>query len=211
MSQNKVKVREVAKQRKERITQDQLRVYEDILSLVEQALHARIISDVVWKYRWERVARTGFGNSIISFSHIALENFSIQQLWKLFDTKNSVFHVWYVADCLSRPALSEWLEKNIQTIQKDINLISEWRHVMVGHRAEVGYFAPEEYQKKFTDARSSEKRMQGLLLNFLCQIKFETQRIPITQTMEGLQFGLASFEAHIKKEIPSVYKNYESN
>lgn len=197
----------VVKHRKEGILQDQMGVYGGLLALVEEALHARIISDAVWKYRWERVARAGVGNSIVSFSQVALENFTIQQLWKLFDQKNSVFNIWYIAEHLPHPALLKWLESNIKKIQNDIGLISEWRHVMVGHRAEAGYFAPDEYQKKFTDARSSEKRMQDFLLDFLCQIKFETQRIPIEQTMEGLRFGLMGFESHIKNGMAEIFKD----
>jgi hypothetical protein len=203
----KTQAKKVATQSRENIMQDQLRVYSKLFSLVEQALHARIVSDAMWRYRWERVGRTRAGNSVISFSQVALENFAVQQLWKMFDRKNSVFHVWYVAECLPHPSLLKWVDDNVARIQKDVKLINEWRHVVVAHRGEVSHYASGEYDKKFTEGRASEKRMQDFLLDFLCQIKFEMQGIPVKKTMEGLKGGLTGFGEFIRNQMTETFKD----
>lgn len=202
----KNQVKKLAKQRKENIVQDQLRVYSELFSLVEQALHARIVSDAMWRYRRELRGRTMAGNSVIAFSQVALENFTVQQLWKLFDRKNSVFHVWYVAECLPHPLLLRWVDDNVAKIENDVKLINEWRHVVVAHRGEVSHYAPDEYDKKFTEGRTSEKRMQDFLLDFLCQIKFQVQGISVTKTREELKGGLAGFENFIKNQMTETFK-----
>lgn len=199
------KAKTIAQRRKNDIMQDQMRVYSDLLALVEQALHARIIADALWKYRWDRVARTGVGNSVVSFSQVALENFAVLQLWKLFDSQ-SVFNVWYVAEYLPHPALSKWLENNFARVKSDVKLIEEWRGSAVAHRGAVVHYASDEYEKKFTEGRISEKRLHDFLLEFLCQIKFEMQRVPIEQTMEEFRLGLEGFEHHVNKCMKEIFK-----
>ena len=81
----------IAQKRKEDLVKDPLRLYDKIFELVEQSLHARIVADLVYKYRWERVSRVGRGNSLISFSAVALENFAIQQIWKRYKISTYAF------------------------------------------------------------------------------------------------------------------------
>lgn len=204
-------IKTIIKKRKDDILRNPETVYYKLLELVEQAIHARIVTDAIWKYRWEQIARTGIFNTIVTFSHVALENFTVLQLWKLFDQKNSVFHVWDAAKYLNKPTLTAWLNNKIteKQIQEDIKIIDEWRHVAIGHRSEVGYYAPDEHQKKFITGRSSEKRLQDFLLDFLCQIRLETQKVSINQTMEGLRIGIMRFEAHIKNEMKKIFKDYD--
>ncbi|MBI2610081.1 hypothetical protein HYW53_02805 [Candidatus Giovannonibacteria bacterium] len=203
-------IKEEVKQRKNEIFRDQEKLYSRFSELVEQVIHARIIADAMWKFRHDRGIKTGFGNSVISFSHVALENFVVLQLFKLFDRKYSVFNVWDVAQNLTHPNLLIWLEEKFVTIKKDFDLISEWRHVIVGHRGETGYFVSEEFEKKFTEARISEKRLRDFLLEFLCQIKFEMQRIKTRKTMEGFNFRIDSFGSYIKKEMAETFKYFET-
>lgn len=204
MNQNSQK--NFLKQKRNSVMQDQLKVYNNFFELVEQVLHSRIVADAVWKYRWDRVAKTGEGNSIITFSQVALENFTIQQLWKLFDKKNSVFNVWYVAENLPYPKLLIWLNKNIKNVKLDLDLISEWRHIAVGHRSEVMHFISEQYQDKFKEGRLSEKRLQDFLFNFLSHMKFEIQHIPVEKTLEELRIAMDAFEHYIRSSIKEVYK-----
>lgn len=199
-----IQSKKIAKLKERNLINDRELCYLKLRELVEEILRARIIADAIWKHKLERAVQTGFHNPIISFSQVALENFTVQQLWKLFDRK-SVFNVWYVAEHLS-PTLVMWLKKDMALIENDRKLIEEWRHIVIGHRSLVGYFAPDEHQKKFINARTSEKRLQNFLLDFLCQIKFETQQISLQQTMEELNFRLTSFEDHIKSEMPKVFK-----
>jgi len=203
-------IKTIIKKRKDNIIQDPEKAYFKLLELVEQAMHARIIADAIWKYCWDRVSRTGGQNLVVRFSQVALDNFTVLQLWKLFDRK-SVFHVWDVAEYLNKPNLTAWLNNKIaeKQIQEDIKIIDEWRHVAIGHRSEVGYFAPDVHEKKFTTGRSSEKRLHDFLLDFLCQIRLELRQTPVAETMEGLRMGLMGFEAHIKNEMKKVFKDYD--
>jgi len=203
---NKNQAKSIAERKRSNIMQDQMRVYSDLLSLVEDVLHARIVTDAMWKFKHKRGAKTGFHNPVITFSHVALENFTVQQLCKLFDRKNSVFHVWDVAECLPHPALSAWLEENHKKVMGDEKLIQEWWGTAIKHRGAVAHFASDEYQKKFTEGRTSEKRLHDFLLEFLCQIKFEMQRIPIEKTMEEFRLRLKIFEDHVKLCMNEIYK-----
>ncbi len=200
------KVRVIIGRAEKDTLEDQPKLYSRFSELVEQALHARIIADAMWKFRHERGFRTGFNNSIVSFCHVALENFAAQQLWKLFDEAHSVLNVYYVVEHMRYLSLATWFKENLAKIKQDVDLISEWRHGIVGHRGKVGYFVPNEYEKKFDDARSSEKRMQDFLLAFLCQIKLEMQRVPVEKTLEELQLRLSSFEEHIKRDMSELFE-----
>lgn len=209
IKKQKSKLKIIAQNQKDEIIQNQEKIYYKFLLLVEQALHIRIIANEMWKYRWDRVAKTGLFNDIISFSYVALENFAVQELWKLFDQKNSVFHVWYIIKYIKNRLLEKWFRERVKEIQKDINLIGEWRHNVIGHRGEVGYFAPDEYQKKFSAARLSEAQLGDFLIDFLSQIKFEINKIPARQTKKELQMGLKFFENRMKREIIKTFENYE--
>lgn len=202
-------IKTIIKKRKDDILRDPEKVYYKFLELVEQARNARIISDAVWKYHMEQIRRIGEIKDVINYSRLALENFAVLQLWKLFDEKNSVMNIWDVAECLNKPVLTAWLKVNIKKIKDDINLISEWRGDAVGHRGEAGYYAPDIREIKFTTARVSEKRLHDFLLKFLCQIRFEMQQIPVERTREELKFSLVGFEAHIKKEMAEIFKDYK--
>lgn len=203
-------IKTIIKKRKDDVMRNPETIYYKFLELVEQARNARTISDAVRKLHSGRVSRSGVINDVVNYSRVALENFAVLQLWKLFDRKNSEFHVWQVAEYLNNPALTEWLEANIKKIQKDIDLISEWRGDAIGHRGEAGYYAPDIREIKFTTARVSEKRLHDFLFEFLCQIRFETRQILVEHTMEELKFGLLGFESHIRNEMAKVFKDYDS-
>lgn len=204
-------IKKIIEKRKEDIKYEPETVYYKLLELVEQAIHARIIADEIWKYYWNQVSLTGEQNLVVRFSQVALDNFTVLQLWKLFDRKRSVFHVWEVAENLGKPALTAWLNKKIaeKQLQEDIKIIDEWRHNAIGHRSEAGYYAPDEHQKKFTEGRTSEKRLQDFLLEFLGRIRQELRQIPAAETTEGLRMGIAGFEHYVKNDMKKVFKNYE--
>jgi hypothetical protein len=202
-------VKKIIEERVESITGDQLTVYNQAHELVMQAFHACMVRDVIKEYRYQRAEKVRSYNAINTLSHVALENYALLQLWKLFDQKNSVFHVWYAVQHLPHKNLQVWLDEQIKLIEKDINNLSAWRHGFVGHRSEIAHFAPEEFEEKFKDTRGGEDRIKSFLLFLLCQMKFEIYRIEIHKTMEGLSLELRGYAEFLQKEKNEVLKQYE--
>ncbi|MBU2579633.1 hypothetical protein KKF19_01575 [Patescibacteria group bacterium] len=189
------------------ITNNPVRIYKEAHELIMQAFHSSMIRDKMRDYRYKRASKRKEYNAITSFSHVALENYAILQLWKLFDKNNSVFNVWYIVKNIPNKDLKSWFNVEIKKIQEDIDYISAWRHNFVGHRSEIGYFSPEEFEEKFKNIKGSESRLKQFLLFFLCQIKFEMQRIPIHQTKEELAKQLKGYAVFINKEKVKVLKS----
>lgn len=111
-NQVKNKIKEV----KDNINKDPREVYFRFFNLVEQAINARIIADLFWKYHTELIYHSGEIKNITNYSRVALENFAVLEIWKLFDKKNSVFHIWDVAKYLNDSNLNNWLESNYKRI-----------------------------------------------------------------------------------------------
>lgn len=200
------KLKKAIKDRSETITNNQLKVYKKIYKLIMQSFHASMVRDVMRDYRYLKATKTKSYNAINSFSHVALENYVILQLWKLFDKKNSVFHVWDVVNYISHKSLKSWFNIEIKKIDKDIRCFSAWRGSFTSHRSKIGYFAPKEFEKKFKDLRKSEQNLRSFLLLFLCKIKFEMQQIEIHKTMKKLYLELQEYSKFLQSEKSKVLK-----
>ena len=196
--------------KKEMIIKDQEKLYSEFKGLVMQTFYSCMARDVVKEYRYKRASKTKSYNAINTFSHVALENYTISQLWKLFDKKNSVLDVYFVIKKMPYPSLKEWFKIELNKVEDDVKNLSIWRHNLVGHRSGLGYFTPEEFEEKFTNISESEVKIKGFLLSILCQIKFEMQRIEIHKTMEELTGELKSYASFLDVEKDKVLKEYEN-
>jgi hypothetical protein len=194
------------KKRVANVTEDQLKVYEHTKELVLQAFHSCMVRDIVKENRYKRAAEKRSYNAINSFSHVALENYALLQLWKLFDEKNSVFNVRYAVEHMPHPALKSWFTKEIGLIKNDIEYVCAWRHNFVGHRSEIVHFAPEEFQKAFSGVTDSEPRVKEFLLNLLCKMKLEMQGIPMEKTMVELCLELQGYATFLQDEKVKALK-----
>lgn len=201
-------VKKLVKDRVRATINDQTRLYKQLYDLIMQAFHACMARDVVKDYRYKRASKTESYNTINSFSHVALENYALLQLWKLFDKKSSL-NVASVVEYFPHEALKNWFNRKIKKLEKDINYISAWRGNFIGHRSEIAQFAPEQFEKKFEGFRGSEERIKSFLLNLLCQIKFEMHRIETRKTMEELTLSLKGFAEFLQEDKDKVLKKYE--
>ncbi len=197
--------KELIKRRVASTISDQNKIYKQVYDLVMQAFHVCMVRDVVKDYRYKRASKHKEYNAINSFSHVALENYAILQLWKLFD-KGSALNVHSVVDNMPHPELKKWFKVEIGKIKSDIDYISAWRGNFVGHRSEIALFAPEEFEEKFKDIRNSEPRIKEFLLNLLCRMKFEMHRIETHKTMEELSVGLKGFAELLQRDKDKVLK-----
>lgn len=192
------------------IINDQVGLFAQAKDLVMQAFYACIVRDVMKEYRYRRAEKLQKYNTVATFSHVALENLALLQLWKLFDEKNSAFHVWYIVERLPHPALKAWFDEQIAVLQPDIDYLSAWRHNFVGHRSAIGHFSPVEFEKKMNNALDSEnceERIKDFLLNFLCRIKFEVKRLPIEQNKEALLLALKDYRSFVENDRDEILQN----
>jgi len=204
-----IPVKKLIKNKIEEITKNQVEIYRQTHELIMPAFHACMARDVIKDYRYQRESKTRSYNIINSFSHVALENYALLQLWKLFDKENSDVHVYWAMEHMPHQSLKDWFDIEINKIKQDINYLSAWRHNFVGHRTEIAHFAPEEFEKKFKGFRGSEDRIKSFLLFFLCRMKFEMQQIEVHKTMEELSLQLKGFAEFLHKEKEDVLKQYE--
>jgi len=195
--------------KKDLIIRDQTKLYSEFKDLVMQVFQSCMVRDVVKEYRYKRAQKTRSYNAITTFSHVALENYTISQLWKLFDKKNSVLDIYFVVKIMPYEALKDWFKTQYKKVEDDVKNLSGWRHNLVGHRSGIGYFTPEEFEKKFKNLYKSEQEIKSFLLFFLCQMKFEMQRIEIHKTMEELSSELKGYATFLQKEKSKVFKIYE--
>ena len=207
MKNENLKKKEILKNKVNLITGNQVGIYNEAYKLIMQAFHTSMIRDKMRDYRYKRASKRKEYNAITAFSHVALENYAILQLWKLFDKKHSVFNVWYIVKNIPNKDLKNWFNVEIKEVQKDINNVSVWRHNFIGHRSEIGHFSPREFEEKFGDIKGSERRLKPFLLLLLCQIKLEIWRIPVHRTMEELCKELSNYADFIHKEKTKVLKN----
>ena len=203
-----ISVKKIIEEKVAKVVNDQTKVYDQTHELIIQVFSACMVRDVVREYRFQREYKTKSYNIINSFSHTALENYAIIQLWKLFDEKNSVLNAKHVVECLPHPDIKLWFNAEYAKIKTDVDRLSAWRGGLVAHRSEIGHFAPEEFEKKFKDLRGSEDGIKSFLLHFLCEIKFEMQQTERHKTMEQLSVELRKFAGFLNREKEKVLKEF---
>jgi len=193
-----IDTKKIWEEKEQSIIQDQVGLYNQAQELILKAIHVCIIRDVMKEYRFGRAEKFREYNVVTTFSHVALENLAIQQLWKLFDKKKSVFHVWYVVKYMPHPKLKYWFKEQIKIIKPDIEYLSAWRNNFVAHWSKIAHFTPAEFEKKFEKVRGSEKRIKKFLLNLLCQMKFEMHRNSKEEQMKVFLDGLEDYRSFVE-------------
>lgn len=137
-------------------------IYEEIKEL--------IIHNFCIGYIQQTVGEIETYNTLLNFSYEALENYSIIQIWKLFDHK-SVGNLQDIVNQVSNPEFSEWFDNQIRLIENDVKNLNIWRHNFVGHQLQsknkVGAF-----QKRFGDVfEIINNKIKPFLFLFLYQTK----------------------------------------
>lgn len=205
----KVKSRSKTRQKLKAIEGNQMNIYSEAFELIHQALYACIVRGVIKEDRYRRAEARKEYNVIMSMSHVALENYAIQQLWKLFDKKNSVFNVWHIVENMPHPDLKTWFQGEIEKLKDDIVHLSVCRHNMVGHRSAIYHLTPQEFDKKFSNWFEREERLKTFLIDLLCQMKFEMQRVQTQKTKDELVTDLKNYKRYIISVKEKVLTKYE--
>jgi len=187
------------------IEEDQEKLYIQILDLTRQAFHVSIVRDVIKEYRFKREEAKKEYNLVMTISHVALANYSLQQFWKLFD-KKSVFNVWHVVKNMPHPNLKVWFEKEIVNIQDDLENIEVLRHNLVSHRSEGGHIERTKFDKDFFKGVDHEARIKDFLIELISQIKFEMKGASVNETKKKFLEGLESYKRLVVKEQEKVFR-----
>lgn len=180
-----------------KIIKDPLKVYEEIHKLIIQAFYVEFVRQKTKERRYKlRVAKNR--NSIDFFSHVALENYSIIQLWKLFDHK-SIFNTREVIKYVPYTDLKSWFDEEIKSIAGDIKNLDIWRHNFVGHRLEFGYFAPEVFERRFKNINEIiNQKIQPFLIMFLFKLRSEVKNITFQTSISEIMKELSEFNKALK-------------
>ncbi len=192
----------------ETIKQDQYKIYLQALDLICQALHVCIVRDVIREDRYRREEALQQYNIVVTISHVSLENYAIQQLWKLFDKKSSVFNLWNIVENIPHTDLKIWFDNEIKKIEDDITNLNAWRHNVISHRSEIGHSAFEEFQMKFPNRFKYEEKIKDFLLNFLSQAKFYIDRTLSTETKGELTKSLENYKQLVIRDKKKVLIKY---
>lgn len=194
--------------KEESVKSDQVSLYAQFEELALQALYACIVRDVMKEYRHRRAETLRKHGTIATFSHVALENYALLQLWKLFDKENSTMHVWYVVEHMPHSGLRVWFDVRINELEPDIKYLSAWRHNAVGHRSSIGHFAPHEFEKRFENEQDNEVRVRKFFLDFLCEMRFQMYRTSREEQMRIFQEILISYRRLVEGDRDEMLKNY---
>lgn len=195
--------------REKSVQSDQVSLCSQFEDLVFQALNTCIARNIMKEYRYRRAETLRKYNTVATFSHVALENYALLQLWKLFDKENSTMHVWYAVEHLPHPDLRTWFDARIQELEPDIKYLSAWRHNAVGHRSAIGHFAPRELDKKFEGEQDNEERVRQFLLDFLCEMRFQIYRTPREEQMRIFREVLASYRRLVENDRDEILHKYD--
>lgn len=195
--------------KEESIKSDQISLYSQFENLVLQALYSCIVRDVMKEYRHRRAETLREYNTIATFSHVALENYALLQLWKLFDKENSTMHVWYVMEHIPHPDLKTWFDVRIKKLRSDIKYLSAWRGNFVGHRSAIGHFAPREFNKIFENEQDNEERVRQFLLDFLCEMRFQIHRTSREEQMQIFREVLIDYRRLVESNRDEMLKSYD--
>jgi hypothetical protein len=191
---------------KKQIENNQGKLYMQVYDLVHQALHTCVARDIVREFRYDEERKHQTYNSFLIITHIALENYALQQLWKLFDKKNSVFHIWHIVKKMPYPNLQTWLENEINKISEDIENLVAWRNNMVSHRSEIGCLDPQKFEDQFSNRMYHESNIIDFLIRFLAQLKFEMYRISPEKTINKITLELEGYREFIHRDKNKIMK-----
>ena len=195
--------------REKSIREDQVSLYSQFEELALQALYACIVRDVMKEYRYRRAETLRKYNTITTFSHVALANYALQQLWKLFDQNNSTMHVWYVVEYMPHSDLKAWFVRCIKELELDIKYLSTWRGNASAHRSAIGHFAPQELDRKFEGEQDNEGRIRQFLLDFLCEMRFQIYRTSRKEQMQIFQEVLVDYRRLVESDCDEVLHKYD--
>ena len=190
------------------VQSDQVSLYTQTEELVLQALYSCIVRDVMKEYQYQRAEAFRKYNVVATFSHVALANYALQQLWKLFDQENSTMHVWYVVKHMPYLDLKTWFDLRIKELEPDIKYLSAWRHNAVGHRSAIGHFAPREFEKKFEGEQVNEERIRLFLLDFLCEMRFQMYRTSKEEQKQIFREILTDYQKLVENDRDEILQKY---
>jgi hypothetical protein len=120
--------------------------------------------EFIKKYRNKR------NNVFSEITHVALENFYLLLLWKLFDKKRSKMSVYGICDKIQNQEFEKFFNTEIKKIKDEIKAISEWRNRVICHRDITVHFDPKSFEDKFKTRNKEQdiKKIKTFLFKFLC-------------------------------------------
>ncbi|MFH1900042.1 MAG: hypothetical protein ABIJ83_02095 [Patescibacteria group bacterium] len=120
--------------------------------------------EFIKKYRNKR-------NNIFSeVTHVALENFYLLLLWKLFDKRGSV-SVHGICNIIQNQEFKKFFDTEIKNIKHEIDAIDKWRNRVICHRDITVHFDPKSFEDKFKTRNKEQdiKKIKIFLFKFLCR------------------------------------------
>ncbi len=182
-----------------------LREYKD---LVVQTFQIGYIRDFVKEYRHKRAEKFKSYNIFNTTTHVALENFYLLLLWKLFDEKRSKMSVYGVSNIVKDQQFKDFFDKEIKQINREVDILNQWRNRIICHRDITVHFNSRHLENKFPLTDEGIKKLKDFLFEFLCQLDFSLHRTKIEELKNKYQKELDSLKTFCFKETQLILKDF---
>src|SRR3989344_120582 len=138
-------------------------IFNQYKKLVIDVFKVNYTLEFVKKYRHRR------NNTFCEVTHVALENFYLLLLWKLFDKKRSKMSVY---DVIQNQEFKNFFDSEIKKIEDEKKALNDWRNRVVCHYDITVHFDFKHFESKFKtrDRKKDMKKIESFLFKFLCQL-----------------------------------------
>ena len=187
------------------------KILNEYKDLAIQVLQIGYIRNFVKEYRYKRAEKLKGYNIFNTTIHVAMENFYLLLLWKLFDKKRSKLTIYDISDRIQCSKFKQFFNKEIQEIEKEINTLSQWRNRIICHRDISVHFNSNQLEDEFPLDNEEIDKLTNFLFEFWCQLDFSLHRIPIDKLKIQYKKELESLKKFCFKATKDILENFPIN
>lgn len=184
------------------------KILSEYKDLIIQVFQIGYIREIVKDYRYKRAEKFQSYNVFNRTTHVALENFYILLLWKLFDKKRSKMSVYGICDAIADPNFKKFFNNEIHKIKKMVDILGSWRNRIICHRDITVHFSPKLIENNFPLIDEDVEKLKKFLLEFLCQLDFSLHHNEINELRKIYQSVLNDLKNLCHTETEKILKNF---
>ena len=156
------------------------KILNEYKDLVIQIFQIGYIREITKDYRYKRAEKFQSYNAFNTTTHVALENFYLLLLWKMFDETNSKLTVYDIKTETKDRNFIKWFNEKIKEIKKEnkededkeVDILRRWRNKVIGHRDISVHFNHKLIESEFPLNDEKVEKLKFFLLEFLCQLDY---------------------------------------
>ena len=125
------------------------KIFDEYKKLVIHVFQVDYICKFARNYRYKIAEKSKSYNIFNEITHVALENFYLLLLWKLFDQKRSKMSVYGIYDTIPDKQFKKFFSAEIEKVADEIEALDKWRNRVVCHRDITVHFDHKSFESKF--------------------------------------------------------------